>query len=162
MKDSSWTLGAASVALLMPDEKYSIQAQADSCTFYAMKYRSKLPIDPQRGKTSGGSFVKDWKKIAFKPHTRGGGRSYFERPTAMCKRFEMHVTTLKEGLKSHDPHTHRAEEIVLVIDGQTEMELGNNLYKGTVGDIYYLGSNISHAIRNDGKGLCSYFAFQFE
>jgi (S)-ureidoglycine aminohydrolase len=69
---------------------------------------------------------------------------------------------LKEGLKSHDPHTHRAEEIVLVIDGQTEMELGSKLYKGTVGDIYYLGSNISHAIRNDGKGLCSYFAFQFE
>src|SRR5882724_4805160 len=121
-KDSSWSIGAGSVALLMPGEKYSLQNMSDEvCNFYEMKYRSKLPMDIARGRASGGSLVKDWSKIEFKPHDKGGIRNFFERPTAMCKRLEMHVTTLKQDIKSHDPHTHRAEEIVLVTDNKTEM-----------------------------------------
>jgi len=163
VKDSSWSIGAGSIALLQPGEKYSVQnTNQDSCKYYLMKYSSKLPKNIDRGKTSGGSLVKDWNKIVFKPHDKGGIRHYFERPTAMCKRFEMHVTTLKEGIKSHEPHTHRAEEIVLVINNKTEMQIADKFYKGGSGDVYYLGSNVSHAIRNDGKGPCVYFAFQFE
>lgn len=163
IKDSAWSIGGGSIALLMPGEKYEVRnATTDSCTYYLMKYRSKLPMDVARGVSSGGSLVKDWNKILFKSHDRGGIRNYFERPTAMCKRFEMHVTTLNEGIKSHEPHTHRAEEIVLIIDNKTEMQIDDKFYKGGTGDIYYLGSNVSHAIRNDGKGTCTYFAFQFE
>jgi (S)-ureidoglycine aminohydrolase len=163
IKDSSWSIGGGSVALLMPGEKYTLQnTMNDSCTYYVMKYRSKAVADMARAQGSGGSLVKDWDKLEFKPHEKGGIRNYFERPTAMAKRFEMHVTTLKEGIKSHEPHTHRAEEIVLVIDNKTEMQIGDKFYKGGTGDIYYLGSNISHAIRNDGKETCTYFAFQFE
>ena len=80
----------------------------------------------------------------------------------MCKRFEMHVTTLKEGLKSHDPHIHRAAEIIIVIDGNTEMLIGDKLYKGEKGSVYYLPSNVLHGIQNKGVTTCSYFAFQFE
>jgi (S)-ureidoglycine aminohydrolase len=92
----------------------------------------------------------------------GGRRDYFERPTAMQKRFEMHVTTLKEGIRSHDPHTHRAEEIVLMIEGDTEMQAGEKNFKGKTGDFFYLGSHVIHAIRNEGTQPCMYFAFQFE
>ena len=163
IKDSTWTIGGGSIALLLPGEKYSVQnASKDSCTYFVLKYRSKLPMDVTRGTKEGGSFVRDWKKITYKPHDKGGTRKYFERPTPMCKRLEMHVTTLNEGIRSHDPHTHRAEEIVLVIDNKTEMQIGDKFYKGGPGDMYFLGSNISHAIRNDGKGTCTYFAFQFE
>jgi (S)-ureidoglycine aminohydrolase len=163
IKDSTWTIAGGSIALLMPGEMYTVQnATNDSCTYYLMKYRSKSPIDIARGNGSGGSLVKDWDKIMFKPHDKGGIRNYVERPTAMCKRFEMHVTTLKEGIKSHEPHTHRAEEIVLIIDNKTEMQIGDKFNKGGTGDIYYLGSNVPHAIQNDAKGTCTYFAFQFE
>ena len=80
-KDSTWSIGGGSIALLMPGEKYSVQnSTKDSCTYYVMKYRSKLPMDMARGNASGGSFVKDWNKITFKPHDRGGVRSYFEQP----------------------------------------------------------------------------------
>lgn len=163
LKDSTWSLGGGSIVLLMPGERYTVQnATKDSSTYYVMKYRSKMPVDMERAKVAGGSLVKDWNKITFKPHDKGGIRNYFNRPTAMSKRLEMHVTTLKEGIKSHDPHTHRAEEIVLVIDNKTEMQIGDKFYKGSTGDMYYLGSNVSHAVRNDGKGTCTYFAFQFE
>jgi (S)-ureidoglycine aminohydrolase len=74
-KDSTWSIGGGSVALLMPGEKYTLQNTAsEACTFYRMKYRSKLPMDLVRGQASGGSFVKDWNKIPFKPHDKGGIR----------------------------------------------------------------------------------------
>jgi (S)-ureidoglycine aminohydrolase len=162
-RDSSYLMSAGSVALFMPGETFLLQTTGkDSCRYYVMKYRAKKPIDIERGNIAGGSLVKDWNKIEFKPNDKGGRRDFFERPTAMCKRFEMHVTTLKEGVKSHDPHTHRAEEIVLVIDGKTEMQIGDKFYKGAEGSVYYLGSNVLHAIRNDGTQDCTYFAFQFE
>ena len=121
-----------------------------------------------RGKAAGGSFVKDWNKLVFRKHDRGGVRSYFERATAMSKRFEMHVTTLKPGLKSHDPHTHRAEEIILMLDdgtnekSKTEMLIGDRYYNGAEGDLYYVSTGLLHGIRNTGSVPCSYFAFQFE
>ena len=45
---------------------------------------------------------------------------------------------------SHAAHTHSAEEIILIIDNKTEMQIGDKFYKGDTGDIYYIGSNISH------------------
>lgn len=162
-KDSIRSLGKGSIALLMPEEKYSlVNRQEPLCEYYLMKYRSKSPVNPSRGQSSGGSFVKDWNTLVFRPNERGGTRKYFEKETAMSKRFEMHVTTLNEGLKSHDAHTHRAEEIILIIDNNTEMQIGDQFFKGKAGDVYYLGSNILHGIRNDGTGPCTYFAYQFE
>lgn len=160
--DSSYSLNPGSVAVLMPGEKYSINSQ-QPCSFYTMKYRSKAPMDLERAEKNGGSIVRQWNNIPFKPNNNGGGRrDYFEQPTVMQKRFEMHVTTLKEGVRSHDPHTHRAEEIVLMIEGDTEMQIGDKFYKGKTGDFYYLGSNVLHAIKNVGTKPCMYFAFQFE
>ncbi len=158
---SSYNLTANSVVILLPGQKYSIKKTGKGAVeFFAMKYTSKKPADKQRG---GNSFVKIWEDIPFKPNNNGGGRrDFFEQPKPMQKRFEMHVTTLKEGLKSHEPHTHRAEEIVWMLEGDTEMQLGNGIVKTEVGGFYYLGSNVSHAIKNIGTKPAIYFAFQFE
>jgi (S)-ureidoglycine aminohydrolase len=159
--DSSFLLTANSVAVLMPGEKYSLSnASTTAADFFTMKYRSKKPADAQRG---GNSFVKIWETIPYKPNNNGGGRrDFFEKPTVMQKRFEMHVTTLKEGLRSHAPHTHSAEEIIFVIDGETEMQAGNETVKTTAGGFYYLGSNVLHGIKNIGTKSSTYFAIQFE
>ena len=161
INDSVFSLTPGSVAVLMPGQKYALKKTGnEDCSFFTMKYRSKQPINLQRG---GSSFVKIWETIPFKPNTIGGGRrDFFERPTAMQKRFEMHVTTLKEGIKSHEPHTHRAEEIVLILEGNTEMQIGQAIVKTGVGGFYYLGSNLLHAIKNIGTKPGTYFAFQFE
>lgn len=164
LKATDWSIGSGSIALLMPGEKYTLQSlNKEACSYYKMKYRSKLPADAVRGKAAGGSLVKDFSKIEFKPHAKGGVRNYFDRPTAMCRRFEMHVTQLDEGLTSHEPHTHTAEEIILLISARTEMPLGGEkLIKAGAGDFYFIRSNISHTIKNDGKGSSIYFAYKFE
>lgn len=160
--DSSFMLTAGSVAVLMPGERILINSTSP-CSFYWFRYRNKAPMDLERGKKNGGSFVRIWETIPFVTNNIGGGRrDFFNKPTAMQKRFEMHVTTLKEGIKSHEPHTHRAEEIVLIIDGDTEMQLGDGIVNVAVGGFYYLETNVSHAIKNIGTKPSIYFAFQFE
>ncbi|MFY7839891.1 MAG: cupin domain-containing protein [Lacibacter sp.] len=159
--NSSFVLTANSVAVLMAGEKYSLSnTSMTDADFFSMKYKGKKAADVQR---EGKSFVKILENIPFKPNNNGGGRrAFFEQPTVMQKRFEMHVTTLKEGLKSHEPHTHRAEEIILMINGETEMLLGDKSYKTQAGGFYYAGTNVLHGIKNIGSTPCMYFAIQFE
>ncbi len=160
--DSNFVLTPGSVAVLMPGEKILLSS-TNRCSYYRFKYRSKRAIDLERGGKNGGSFARIWESVPFVTNNIGGGRkNFFDKPTAMQRRFEMHVTTLKEGIKSHEPHTHRAEEIVLIIEGETEMELANKIVRTDPGGFYYLGSNVSHAIKNIGTKPSVYFAFQFE
>jgi (S)-ureidoglycine aminohydrolase len=163
MKDSVWTLEKRSVVLILPDEKISVQNNGSTpATFQEMKYQSKLPADKERGKSSGGSIVRDWKTVTFKPHDRGGVRAYFNRATAMTKRFENHVTTLNPNTNSHDPHTHGAEEIILVLEGDVEMLIGEKNYRATAGDALFVPTQLLHGLKNIGNTSCSYFAFQWD
>jgi len=161
--DSSYSLSKGSILVLLPGDILSIQnKQTNSCDYFVMKYRSNLLPDSERGQKAGGSIVKNWNDVAFKPHDRGGVRTFFERPTAMLKRLEMHVTTLNAGLKSHAPHTHAAKEIIVMMQGDTEMLVGEKTFKGKEGSVYFLESTILHGITNVGAAPCTYFAIQFE
>ncbi|RYF92282.1 MAG: cupin domain-containing protein [Chitinophagaceae bacterium] len=163
LADSTYTLGAGSVVSIMPGESLVLQNKdGKTSEFYTMKYRSKLGVDAERGKQAGGSRVINWDTVAYRTHDKGGRRNMFDRPTAMTRRFEMHVTTLNKGFKSHDPHTHAPEEIILVTEGTTSMQLRDTFYPGKPGTIYYAGTLVPHAITNTGSGQCTYFAFQFE
>jgi len=163
LKDSTYSITAGSVAIIMPGDTYTLDnTNKTVCEYYQFKYQSKQTVDLERGSKSGGSFVKDISKIEFKPTTKGGGRKYFEKATAMTKRAEMHMTTLNVGLKSHEPHQHKAAEIVLLTQGDTEMQIGEIFYKAVEGDLIYLPSNNVHALTNKGNNTCTYLAFQFE
>ena len=162
IEGNSKVLGPGSVALAMPGDMHGFEnAGTANATYYVLRYHTKSP-DIARGKAAGGSFMTDWNDVPFNAHDKGGIRRFFEKPTAMWKRLEMHVTTLNAGLKSHDPHTHKAEEIVLMVGGDGEMQIGNSHQKCTAGDLVYLSSLVLHAIRNDGSKPTTYFAFQFE
>lgn len=156
-------LGRGSIAMAMPGDMHGFNNTGETpTTYYVIKYKAKLPLDSARGRTAGGSFSVDWKNVTFTPHDKGGVRRFFERPTAMVKRYEMHVTTLNEGLKSHDPHTHISEEIILMVQGDATMQIGqHNFLRMTTGDLVFLNANVPHALKNTGKGSCTYFAFQW-
>ena len=157
------TLGPGSVALMMPGDQHGFVNNGEaSATYYVMRYTSKEPLDLERGRKAGGSFWIDWNEVAFQPHDKGGIRRMFDRATAMTKRFEMHVTTLNQGLWSHPAHTHRAAEILLMKDDSAQESIDGKLVGATRGDLIFLESNVPHALQNTSKGSCTYFAFQFE
>jgi len=159
----SKTMNPGSVALIMPGDKHGLEnAGKTNTTYYIIKYKSKQPLSIERGKIAGGSILLQWDSIKFTAHDKGGIRRYFDRKSAMSERIEMHVTTLNPAIKSHEPHIHAPAEIVIMMEGTTEMEIGDRIYSGKAGDIYFLGSNIPHAIRNTGSNPCMYLAFQWE
>ena len=163
INNESKVIGPGSVALLMPGDDHGLENAAEgNTTYYIIRYKSKNPVITERGKTAGGSQVFDYNEIKFTPHDRGGVRKYFDRKSALSERIEMHVTTLNPAIKSHEPHTHNPEEIIVMMKGTTEMEIGGKIYPGEVGDVYFLGSNVPHGIRNTGEEQCQYLAFQFE
>jgi (S)-ureidoglycine aminohydrolase len=156
-------LGPGSVAVVLPGDEHGFENAGDApVTYYVFRYRAKTPVDLERGRDAGGSFLVDWDDVTMQETETGGRRQHFDRPTAMFERFEMHVSTLNEGLTNHAAHTHRAEEFVLVIKGQVEMLVGEAYYKASAGDLYFLASLIPHALNNVGSGPTEYFAFQWQ
>lgn len=156
-------MGPGSVVLIMPGDEHGIENVSNSrATYYIIKYKSKMAMNAERGKTAGGSMMLNWDALKFQPHDRGGVRKFFDRKSSMSERIEMHATTLNPNIKSHEPHTHTPAEIVIMMDGTTEMEIDSKTFQGEAGDIYFLGSKTSHAIRNTGTKPCTYLAFQWE
>jgi len=164
IEDKSKTMGPGSVAFAIPGEEIGVENMGDTkSTYYVFKFTAKKDsVNLQRAKDAGGSFFVDIDETKFNPHDKGGVRQYFNRPTAMMRRFDIHLSTLNAGLKSHDPHTHKAEEMVLMMDGKAEMQIADSFEKAAGGDLIYLESMVSHAIKNDDTKPIMYFAIQWE
>ncbi len=162
IEGKSKILGPGGVILLMPQQMHSLENVGDTnLTYYVMKYKSRKPMQIERGQSSGGSLMIATESLNFKPSSRGGGTPYFDRATAMCERFEMHTTLLNKKGPSHDPHQHIETEIILVISGETEMTIDNKHYSAAAGDFYLMNSQLMHGVRNATNGPCSYFAFKW-
>lgn len=156
------TLDRGSVICVLPgDALRLINSSNDPVEVYEMSYVSKANINIERGKNAGNSFTMNWKDMVFKPHDKGGVRQLFDRQTAMLNRFDIHVTQLNEGFNSHAPHTHKNEEIILMLEGNAEMQIGDQHQKANPGDVVMLTSNIPHNLTNIGKNACLYFAIQW-
>ncbi|MGK0237208.1 MAG: (S)-ureidoglycine aminohydrolase [Candidatus Pelagisphaera sp.] len=162
IQDVEHTIGSSSVALILPGDSHQIRNLSDEpLSYFIMSYRSNLPMNPDRGERAGGSLVVDFEKLEFNPHDKGGRRNNFDRSTAMTENFEMHITTLNEGITSHLPHTHAPEEIILMIHGSAMELINGEPHEIAAGDLAFLGSMIPHGIRNTGTETCMYFAFQW-
>ncbi len=115
----------------------------------------------ERSKLSGGPLLLNYDSLAYTEKNNKGTRKYFDRPTAMCANYEMHITYLKEKGPSHAPHQHVDTEIILVIDGETEMTIDGQHYTAGPGDFYIVESGKMHGVGNAADKPCSYFAFKW-
>ena len=161
LNNSEYTLGKGSIVFLLPNEKviFSNNSNGDA-QFYEMISGSVSPNE-DRGKKAGPSFVMDWKDMKFKAHDKGGVRQLFDRETVVMNRFDIHITTLNPKFNSHAPHTHKNEEIILMMDGIGDMFIATGPQRIISGDACYVESNILHNITNMGDRPATYFAIQW-
>ncbi len=109
-----------------------------------------------------GSTVFDWTAMSDKPTNVGSVRSVVRQRTATLDELEMHITTLKPGLASHDPHQHVNEELIIVREGTVET-LSNGVWKRIgPGSIIFNASNQLHAIRNVGDAPAVYHVINWK
>lgn len=162
IKGESKILGPGSIAYAMPGDEHGIEnAGTSAATYYIFKYKSKLPLNMERAKQNGGSFMINRNDLAQSKTDKGSRRDFFNKATSQLEKFEMHTTALNPGLDSHAPHTHKEEEIILLIKGNVTMHIGDKFYPAAAGDIVFLPSGVSHALKNTGNDQCEYFAFQW-
>lgn len=162
IKGTGKVLTPGSIAYIMPGDEHGIENNGESdATYYIFKYKSKLPMNLERGRQNGGSFTINWDDIVQNKTEKGGRRNFFDRPTSQLLKFEMHTTALNAGLDSHAPHTHTEEEIVLILKGNVQMHIDGKLYAASPGDVVFLSSMVPHALKNTGNEQCEYFAFQW-
>jgi (S)-ureidoglycine aminohydrolase len=151
-------LGSGSVAVIIPGDHLEVSSEGPA-EFYRMMLKPKIKPNSAAEATS---FMVDWDELEYREHDKGGRRNFFDKETSSSIRMEMHATTLNVGLNSHDPHTHRAAEIILLIKGQGEMYMDGIKYKGKTGDIFFVESGVSHNITNIDNEPITYYAYQFE
>jgi quercetin dioxygenase-like cupin family protein len=155
-------LGPGSVMLIPPHEMQTFENVGDGpLTYYVFMFRSKKGMNLERNKQAGGTLLLNYDSLSYTESNNKGTRKYFDRPTAMCENFEMHVTSLKVKGPSHAPHQHVDTEIILVIDGNTEMIIDGKTYSAGPGDLYFAESGKMHGISNASDKPCSYFAFRW-
>lgn len=162
INDSARTIGPGGLAMIIAGDSQSFRNNSvDPATYYVLRLKSKKSPDISRGNKAGGSLVKDWTELVMRKTDKGESRPIFDRPSSMFGRFEMHATALNPGFASHDPHTHRAEEIILMIKGTVTQQIGQSFNNATTGDLIFLASGDSHATKNIGTDQCGYFAIQW-
>jgi quercetin dioxygenase-like cupin family protein len=162
MDGQSKELPAGSVILIPPLVEQSLENIGDGpLTYYVMMFRAKKPMNLERSTKAGGKMFLNSNELITEKTARGSRIHYFERQTAMCEKLEMHVTQLNDKGPSHKPHTHIDSEIILVIEGETQMSIDGKTYQGKAGDLYLMKSNEIHGISNIGDGSAKYFAFRW-
>lgn len=97
-----------------------------------------------------GPAVFDWTQMTDTPSDVGSVRSVVRQPTATLDELEMHITTLKPGIASHEPHRHVNEELIIIREGTVET-LSDGVWKRVgPGSIIFNASNSLHGLRNVG------------
>ena len=103
-----------------------------------------------------GPAVFDWNEMKDNPTNVGSVRSVVRQPTATLDELEMHITTLKPGIASHEPHKHPNEELIIVREGTVET-LSDGVWKRVgPGSIIFNASNSLHALKNVGTAPAVY------
>jgi len=160
--DKTAVLGKGSVMLIPPLEAQIFENIGDGpVVYYVFMFRSKDTMNLERSKQAGGTLLLNYDSLVYTENGNKGTRKYFDRPTAMCENYEMHITYLKAKGPSHAPHQHKDTEIILVIEGETEMTIEVQYYNAKGGDFYIAESGKMHSVCNASDKPCSYFAFKW-
>lgn len=161
--DRTEELTAGSVLLIPPHKMQTFENTGDGpVTYYVLMFRSKKPMNIERSNKAGGALMILSDTLAQTVKNDKGTIKYFERPTAMCDNYEMHITTLYKKGPSHAPHQHVDTEIILVIKGEVAMTIDGQPYQGTAGDLFIAESGKTHGVSNASDQPCSYFAFKWK
>lgn len=76
---------------------------------------------------------------------------YFAGDTTGVSDLLSGTATIKPGLEIHPPHRHAEEEFLMVIEGQGEWTVGEEVFPANKGDMIYAAAWDLHGIKNTGE-----------
>ena len=109
---------------------------------------AQTPAPPAEPMTK--SMLWTWENFEAKATKTGARREVGRFPTTNLAEFESHITTLNPGEKSHDPHTHVNEEVLILREGTAEAYVNGVWTPMTTGSMVLMGSNGTGAVGIEG------------
>jgi (S)-ureidoglycine aminohydrolase len=152
------SLGPGDVVMIMPGDDYRLENKAaQPLTYYLIRYTSNEMPDLDLYQLMGGSFWIDWQEIA----ATADRQRTVTQATVMSHRVVLKTNILRPGMGNHAPHTHRAAEIIFVLDHPVQARIDGVLKEAQAGDLIFVESDVSHEIdasRPEGS-TCLFFQF---
>ncbi len=162
INDTSKVLTSGSIALIEAGDTQSFSNTSSKVvSYYVIGFKAKTLVNISRGKANGGSLLKDWNELLVKKTLKGESRPVFDKPSSMFERLEVHSTMLNAKEDSHPVHTHKAEEIMLLLKGDITMHIDKESYNASAGSIILVRPNVPHNLTNSGKDPCIYYAIKW-
>jgi mannose-6-phosphate isomerase-like protein (cupin superfamily) len=118
-------------------------------------------MDIERGKKHGGFEFLEFTDRKVTQTDKGERIPFLDHPTAMCRNLEIHSTRLNEKGPSHPPHSHEDTEVILVLEGEVEVNLDGSVLPGKPNDLYLIKSGQTHGISNRLNSPCRYLAIRW-
>ncbi|MDN3690723.1 cupin domain-containing protein [Cyclobacterium jeungdonense] len=158
--NSTEVMEERSIAWLPRNKNFKMAPQNSSASVYLIRWdvdgdANKVAVDRPEAK------IFHYDAMDFQETAKGGRRAVMREETETLQELEMHITTLKEGEKSHDPHVHADEEIILVLQGHVAEHINGTEYQLGPGSLVFLSAYDPHGIRNVGEGECEYYAIRW-
>ena len=100
------------------------------------------------------------KQVPYTGDDNKKGRRFFYGTTHTGYHLEMHETILGPGTRTHEPHKHEHEEILVVFEGTLEMYNDGKTDTAETGSVIYFGSNQMHSVRNIGTVPARYYVLE--
>jgi len=133
-------------------------------TLSAFAALGSLSAEAQSGASSEGthklthSALFSYEKLPVKTSANGmTSRSVLHGTLATGEFIEVHETMLPAGEMPHPPHRHTHSELLLIREG--ELQVDSDGQKGIVhpGDVIFTASAVLHSLKNVGHGPANYF-----
>ncbi|MBI2514278.1 MAG: cupin domain-containing protein [Opitutae bacterium] len=129
-------------------------------SFYVPPAKRDEPAADATSKTPLPSTVWDWDKLPVKASPDTDRRNLVDGPTRTMRRFEMHVTTLRPGAKTHGGK-HPEEQFFVMKDGEMEAVVGGEAHRVSPGDLFFVASNQEFVWRLAGDKPATYYVVRF-
>jgi quercetin dioxygenase-like cupin family protein len=109
-------------------------------------------------------------RVPLPPDETSGWKPYpiFSGSTADLRGLACHVSTLVHGHSPHPPHTHKEEEILMVLDGEVELTLPalgpreeDQRRRLTAGEFVYYPPYFPHTLRTVSRRPANYLMFKW-
>jgi mannose-6-phosphate isomerase-like protein (cupin superfamily) len=99
----------------------------------------------------------EYSELPVKTNGENQSRAVFDGLTHTGYPVELHMTRLAPGQRSHPPHKHVNEEVMMLLRGQVDALYGGKTTRVTAGSTVYMASMEEHNWTNPGPEPAEYF-----
>lgn len=91
-----------------------------------------------------------WDDGRKREHERGFSIPFVNKESVGADNLAVHMSVIKPGERAHPPHAHEGEEVMFLLDGTAEAQIGDETHVIHANTALFCPPNEMHGLRNCG------------